>query len=153
MVCACVYIYIHTHTHTYKGIYERFIWWCYIYCWWLFMTHGIQTLSLIEEVHGIPGSLWGKMNLIWSHSLKEFWSAHELFSWPSCIKYFCWFFFSRITKGADEDLLPPRGTQTFDINFETQNHQIYRSIQRLLAAYKEEKRGPTLIVIQSCMGQ
>uniref|UniRef100_A0A7N4NHU2 DNA polymerase epsilon catalytic subunit n=1 Tax=Sarcophilus harrisii TaxID=9305 RepID=A0A7N4NHU2_SARHA len=46
------------------------------------------------------------------------------------------------------DLLPP-DKHIFEVRAETDLKTIYRAIQRLLLGYKEERRGPTLIAIQS----
>uniref|UniRef100_F6ZFB6 DNA polymerase epsilon catalytic subunit n=1 Tax=Ornithorhynchus anatinus TaxID=9258 RepID=F6ZFB6_ORNAN len=46
------------------------------------------------------------------------------------------------------DLLPP-DKHTFEVRAETDPKTIYRAIQRLLLGYKEERRGPTLIAVQS----
>uniref|UniRef100_A0A4W3JDP1 DNA polymerase epsilon catalytic subunit n=1 Tax=Callorhinchus milii TaxID=7868 RepID=A0A4W3JDP1_CALMI len=48
----------------------------------------------------------------------------------------------------DEELLPP-DKHTFEVQAEKDPKQIYRAIQRLLLNYKDERRGPTLIAIQS----
>ncbi|XP_048467692.1 DNA polymerase epsilon catalytic subunit A [Rhincodon typus] len=48
----------------------------------------------------------------------------------------------------DEELLPP-DKHTFEVRAEKDPKLIYRAIQRLLLSYKDEKRGPTLIAVQS----
>ena len=48
-------------------------------------------------------------------------------------------------------MLPPSG-HNFEVNVEKDVHKVHRYIQRLLTAYKDEKKGPTLIAIQSCWG-
>ncbi|XP_060084893.1 DNA polymerase epsilon catalytic subunit A-like, partial [Ylistrum balloti] len=53
-----------------------------------------------------------------------------------------------VTKGAAEEMLPP-SHHTFDIKLEKDVRQVHRTIQRILSAYKDEKRGPTFIAIQS----
>ncbi|KAG7176387.1 DNA polymerase epsilon catalytic subunit A-like [Homarus americanus] len=55
---------------------------------------------------------------------------------------------AKITKGHDESLLP-ESNYTFEIKFETEVRQIFRQIQRLLQGYRDEKRGPTFLAIQS----
>ena len=57
----------------------------------------------------------------------------------------------RVSGGYDAELLPPPG-HTFDIRVEKEVRQVYRGIQRLLTAYKDEKRGPTFIAVQSPQG-
>ena len=50
------------------------------------------------------------------------------------------------------DLLPDPG-HTFEIRVEKDVRQVHRGIQRLLVAYKDEKRGPTFIAVQSPYGR
>lgn len=57
----------------------------------------------------------------------------------------------RLSKGVDEELLPAPG-HTFEIRVEKDVRQVHRGIQRLLMAYKDEKRGPTFIAVQSPQG-
>ena len=52
---------------------------------------------------------------------------------------------------VDEELLPEAGHQ-FEIRVEKEVRHVYRDIQRLLSAYKDEKRGPTYIAVQSTLG-
>ncbi|CAL8327108.1 unnamed protein product, partial [Arctogadus glacialis] len=47
-----------------------------------------------------------------------------------------------------EDLLPPE-KHTFEVRAENDIKAIYRALQRTLLNYKEERRGPTLIAVQS----
>ncbi|XP_059569609.1 DNA polymerase epsilon catalytic subunit A isoform X2 [Alligator mississippiensis] len=47
-----------------------------------------------------------------------------------------------------EELLPP-DKHTFEVRAETDLKTVYRAIQRLLLGYKDERRGPTLIAVQS----
>ncbi|CAH3120153.1 unnamed protein product [Pocillopora meandrina] len=49
---------------------------------------------------------------------------------------------------GDESIYPPDNL-TFDVRVDTDSRQTYRAIQRFLMAYKEEKRGPTMILVQS----
>ena len=51
----------------------------------------------------------------------------------------------------DEADLPP-SNHTFEYKLEKDVRQVYRSIQRSLSAYKDEKKGPTYIAIQSPQG-
>ncbi|XP_031567678.1 DNA polymerase epsilon catalytic subunit A-like [Actinia tenebrosa] len=46
--------------------------------------------------------------------------------------------------------LPPEN-HTFEIRVDTNPRQAYRAVQRLLVGYKEEKSGPTMILVQSAM--
>ena len=61
-------------------------------------------------------------------------------------------FIYRVTKGADEEMLPPGGHR-IEYRLEKDVHQVYRGIQRMLSAYKDEKRGPTYIAVQSPHGR
>lgn len=45
----------------------------------------------------------------------------------------------------------PESDFTFEVRIETEARQVYRQIQKALKAYKDEKRGPTLICVQSLM--
>ncbi|XP_061624174.1 DNA polymerase epsilon catalytic subunit A isoform X2 [Phyllopteryx taeniolatus] len=47
-----------------------------------------------------------------------------------------------------EDLLPPE-KHNFEVRAENDVKAIYRALQRTLLSYKEERRGPTLIAVQS----
>ena len=53
------------------------------------------------------------------------------------------------SKGGTEGKVP-EGDYAFEVRVETDLRQVHRQIQRLLTAYREEKRGPTLLVVQSC---
>ncbi|KAK7073292.1 hypothetical protein SK128_028068 [Halocaridina rubra] len=55
---------------------------------------------------------------------------------------------ARRNKGYDEEQLP-ESDFTFEIKFETDLRQVYRQIQRLLQAYRDEKKGPTFVAVQS----
>ncbi|KAJ8035463.1 DNA polymerase epsilon catalytic subunit A [Holothuria leucospilota] len=55
---------------------------------------------------------------------------------------------AKLEKGADPSILPP-GEQTFEVQVEKDDKKIFRAIHRLLSAYKDEKRGPTIIAVQS----
>ncbi|KAK3581719.1 hypothetical protein CHS0354_015350 [Potamilus streckersoni] len=55
---------------------------------------------------------------------------------------------AKILKGVGEDMLPPGGHH-LDYKLEKDVKQVHRGIQRLLSAYKDEKRGPTYISVQS----
>ncbi|XP_070201892.1 DNA polymerase epsilon catalytic subunit A-like [Littorina saxatilis] len=55
---------------------------------------------------------------------------------------------TKLTKGADEASLPG-ASHTFDVKVEKDIRQVHRAIQRLLSVYKDEKRGPTFIAVQS----
>ncbi|GAA6086212.1 DNA polymerase epsilon catalytic subunit A [Tachysurus ichikawai] len=49
---------------------------------------------------------------------------------------------------TSEELLPPEKHQ-FEVRAENDVKAIYRAVQRVLLSYKEERRGPTLIAVQS----
>lgn len=55
---------------------------------------------------------------------------------------------ARAERDGDESFLPAENF-TFDVRVDTDSRQTYRAIQRFLMNYKEEKRGPTMILIQS----
>ncbi|XP_010602547.1 DNA polymerase epsilon catalytic subunit A isoform X3 [Fukomys damarensis] len=55
---------------------------------------------------------------------------------------------SLLLKNVGPELLPPP-KHTFEVRAETDLKTICRAIQRFLLAYKEERRGPTLIAVQS----
>ncbi len=52
----------------------------------------------------------------------------------------------------EEEGLPPPG-HVFEVRVEKDLRQVYRAIQRQLTAYRDEKRGPTLIAVQSAWGK
>ena len=58
------------------------------------------------------------------------------------------FIFTRVIKGVETINLPEAG-HVFEIRVEKDVRLVYRAIQRLLSAYKDEKRGPTYIAVQS----
>ena len=58
-------------------------------------------------------------------------------------------YLEKVAPGSDG--ATPEGDYTFEIRVETDLRQVYRQIQRLLAAYKEEKRGPSFVVTQSAL--
>lgn len=49
-----------------------------------------------------------------------------------------------------DDLLPPEGIQ-FEVRVETDLSQVFKLFNKALNVYKEEKKGPTLLAIQSTM--
>lgn len=65
------------------------------------------------------------------------------------INFYC--FAYRISRGHKESNIPPSDI-TFEVRVETEERQVYRQIQRTLQSYKDEKRGPTMLVIQSPIG-
>ncbi|XP_073973254.1 DNA polymerase epsilon catalytic subunit 1 isoform X2 [Rhodnius prolixus] len=52
------------------------------------------------------------------------------------------------TEAKEEHLLPPAGV-SFDVKIETDPKQAYRHIVAALQVYRDEKKGPTLIAVQS----
>lgn len=56
-----------------------------------------------------------------------------------------------MTKGVDESMLPDNGHK-LEYKLEKDVNHVFRTIQRLLSAYKDEKRGPTYIAVQSPQG-
>lgn len=55
------------------------------------------------------------------------------------------------TEAKEEHLLPPAGV-SFDVKIETDPKQAYRHIVAALQVYRDEKKGPTLIAVQSNRG-
>jgi len=54
----------------------------------------------------------------------------------------------RVKCGISEEFLP-NASYKFDIKIETNEAKIYKAVDRALAAYKDEKRGPTVVLLQS----
>ncbi|KAL9693094.1 hypothetical protein quinque_012379 [Culex quinquefasciatus] len=50
-----------------------------------------------------------------------------------------------------EDSLPP-ADMTFESFMEIDQKQVYQKLSRLLSAYKDEKRGPTILCVQTALG-
>lgn len=50
------------------------------------------------------------------------------------------------------DLLPAADYQ-FDIRVETDIRQVYRRLGNVFTAYKDERRGPTFVAVQSTLGE
>lgn len=57
----------------------------------------------------------------------------------------------RLQRGKDENILPPADLR-FEVQVETDFRQACRQLQKALQGYKDEKKGPTLIAVQSCTG-
>ena len=57
----------------------------------------------------------------------------------------------RVGKGVDEAMLPEAGHK-LEYRLEKDVNHVYRAIIRMLSAYKDEKRGPTFIAVQSPHG-
>ncbi|XP_054248557.1 DNA polymerase epsilon catalytic subunit A [Indicator indicator] len=55
---------------------------------------------------------------------------------------------SALLQKVGEELLPP-DKHSFEVHAETDPKTVSRAIQRLLLGYKEERRGPTLVAVQS----
>jgi DNA polymerase epsilon subunit 1 len=60
--------------------------------------------------------------------------------------------FYRLSKGKSVDELPETEL-SFEVRVETEFRQACRQIQRALQAYRDEKKGPTLVAVQSQMGE
>ena len=54
----------------------------------------------------------------------------------------------RLKCGISEEFLPSQN-QKFDVKIEINEQKVYKALDRSLAAYKDEKRGATLILLQS----
>ena len=46
---------------------------------------------------------------------------------------------------------PPDSGYNFEVRVETELRQVFRQIQKFLTGYKQEKKGPTVIIVQSGM--
>ncbi|XP_075749504.1 DNA polymerase epsilon catalytic subunit 1 [Rhipicephalus microplus] len=57
---------------------------------------------------------------------------------------------AKIERGTTADLLPEDG-YAFEVRVETDVRLVHRAIQRSLALYRDEKRGPTMVAVQSCI--
>ncbi|CAH2005328.1 unnamed protein product [Acanthoscelides obtectus] len=57
---------------------------------------------------------------------------------------------TKLQKNADDELLPP-DELTFEVRVETDINLVYKMLQKHLQAYKDEKKGPTLLAVQSTM--
>ncbi|KAI5707044.1 hypothetical protein M8J75_013861 [Diaphorina citri] len=55
---------------------------------------------------------------------------------------------SKLARGKEPETLPPDEI-TFEVHFETDLGAVYKRLSRALSSYKEEKRGPTLLCVQS----
>ncbi|XP_065212426.1 DNA polymerase epsilon catalytic subunit 1 [Planococcus citri] len=55
---------------------------------------------------------------------------------------------NKIERGHEEANLPPKNFE-FEVRVETDQRQIFRQIQKKLQAYRDERKGPTILVIQS----
>ncbi|XP_064211685.1 DNA polymerase epsilon catalytic subunit 1 isoform X2 [Tribolium castaneum] len=53
-------------------------------------------------------------------------------------------------KGTEDDSLPPASV-TFEIRVESDLGQVYKTLQKALQFYKDEKKGPTLLAVQSAL--
>lgn len=60
--------------------------------------------------------------------------------------------FFRISRGHKESDIPPPDI-TFEVRVETEERLVYRQIQRTLQTYRDEKRGPTMLMVQSAIGK
>lgn len=61
------------------------------------------------------------------------------------------FLYFRLSSTDKEDL-PPEAI-SFDIKFETDIKVAYRQIQAVMQIFRDEKRGPTFIAVQSTLGE
>uniref|UniRef100_A0A8D8VQ89 DNA polymerase epsilon catalytic subunit n=3 Tax=Cacopsylla melanoneura TaxID=428564 RepID=A0A8D8VQ89_9HEMI len=55
---------------------------------------------------------------------------------------------NKLARGKDPASLPPQDI-TFEVHFETDVSAVYKRLSRALSAYKEEKRGPTMLCLQT----
>ena len=54
----------------------------------------------------------------------------------------------RLKCGISEEFLP-NPNQKIDVKIETNDQKVYKALDRCLASYKDEKRGATLVLLQS----
>lgn len=59
--------------------------------------------------------------------------------------------FCRKEKNTEEEDLPPPDI-SFEVRIETDLTQVFKLVQKALLAYKEEKKGPTLLAVQAFDG-
>ncbi|VEN33495.1 unnamed protein product, partial [Callosobruchus maculatus] len=57
---------------------------------------------------------------------------------------------AKLEKNAGDDLLPP-DELTFEVRVETDMNLVFKLLQKHLQSYKDEKKGPTLLAVQSTM--
>lgn len=62
------------------------------------------------------------------------------------------FIFVRLSKGKTPEELPETEL-SFEVRVETELRQACRQLQRALQAYRDEKKGPTLVAVQAQMGE
>ncbi|XP_022098482.1 DNA polymerase epsilon catalytic subunit A-like [Acanthaster planci] len=55
---------------------------------------------------------------------------------------------AKIARGTEEEFLPPE-MHNFEVQVEKDMTKVYRAINRLLSSYKDERKGPTFIAVQS----
>lgn len=67
---------------------------------------------------------------------------------PFKLCYYCY----RISRGHEEATLPPE-KMDFEIRIETNESGIFNQLQKKLQAYRDERKGPTILVIQSVLGK
>ncbi len=58
----------------------------------------------------------------------------------------------RIGRGHDDSSLPPSQID-FEIRIKTSITDVYAELQKKLQTYRDEKRGPTMLIIQSVIGK
>lgn len=89
------------------------------------------------------------------HSLNVYWYVHVLtpLVFQNSFKWIVFVWLHRLAAyPAESANLFPTGPYNFEIRIETDVRHVYRGLQRLLLDYKDEKRGPTFISVQSCQG-
>ncbi|XP_064470762.1 DNA polymerase epsilon catalytic subunit A-like [Ornithodoros turicata] len=57
---------------------------------------------------------------------------------------------AKISRGTDVDLLP-EDEYSFEVKVETDIRTVHRALQRQLSIYRNEKRGPTMLAVQSSL--
>lgn len=60
------------------------------------------------------------------------------------------YYYFRVEQNPEEELLPPKNV-TFEVRVETDLKTVYKFLQKNLQLYKDEKKGPTILAVQSAM--
>ena len=64
----------------------------------------------------------------------------------------CLFYKYRISSGSDVELLPG-DNHTFEVTMENKASAVYKGLQKILQGYQTERKGPTMIVVQTHLGE
>lgn len=83
----------------------------------------------------------------------RYWKSrdHQSQDWNPQLFSNCFLVFWRLEKGKTAEEMPETEL-SFEVRVETEYRQACRQIQRALQAYRDEKKGPTLVAVQAQMG-